>query len=396
MERTVVIELGDTLIRVGMGGEVHPRLICQGCDYSLHLHYVNDTTNDNNANTLRERLQYMLTVFFSHHLPCKARDCRVLIVEKLLCKKVLRDCLVSTLLLDFQVTSISLQPDLLMPILTTGKSSGIIIDIGINECTVIAVAYGYIILQSLKIAAVGIDNCIKKFKKSIEMTIGHDVDFCASKDLFEKVAFCTVSSDMSSNDIYVAPRGGLSKTGFTISTRQSCFNHIVSGLIEDENDNDEFGGVAGSLLECLKSCPSDVRSVVSSNIIFCGEGSDIPGLPAAICLEATMKAKNDSKYDKIKDIFNSLTDQKFTIEACDYNRTNLAWIGGSLFSSLKSNDSKFIKLKDFANSNITDDDGSGNAINPERYLNAPDWMSLTNKDWIFLGPKLHPSQSARG
>jgi actin-related protein len=299
---------------------------------------------------------------------------------------MLRDCLISTLLLDFQITSISMQPDLLMPILTSKKSSGIIIDIGINECTVIAVAYGYMIIQSLKVAAVGIQNCIKKFKKILELSVGHDVDYNISKDLFEKIGFCTDST----TDLYVAPRGGLSNKGFAISTRQSCFNHIVRGTIEDENDKDEFGGVAGSLLECIRSCPNDVRSIVSSNIIFCGEGSEIPGLPNAICREATLKANNDLKYEKIKDIFNSLHDQKFTLEECDYSRTNLSWIGGSLFSSLKSNDTKFIKLKDFS-TNINDDERLDNVVDSERSLSAPDWMSLTTSDWIFLGPcrKLH-------
>lgn len=378
MERTVVIELGDTLIRGGIGGEVNPRFVCNTNDYSL-----NDLTN--NESQLKEKLQYMFTVFFCQYIPFKSKDCRILIIEKFLSKKILRDCLVSILLIDFQVTAISLQPDLLMPILTSKKSSGIIIDIGNKESTIIAIAYGYIILQSLTVAAVGIENCINKFKKTIEISIGHEVDHQASKDLFEKVAFCIDSSSAQSNDLYIAPRGGLSKSGFTMSTNQSCFNHIISGVIDDENDMDESGGVAGSLLECLRSCPHDIRSIVSSNIIFCGEGSEIPGLATAICKEATLKAKNNLKYEKI---INSLTTQKFIVEDIDYNRTNLSWIGGSLFSSLKSNDIKFIKFKDFPNNNIAGDD---NANSTDRYLKAPDWMSLSSTDWTFLGPCSKPN-----
>lgn len=370
MEKTIVIEIGEVLIKLGIGGEVNPRLICNSSDYLLY----DDGTN---KNLLKDKLQYMFTVFFSQYIPFKSKDCRVLVIEKLLSTKILRDCVVSTLLLDFQVLSISLQPDLLMPILTSTKSSGIIIDIGINESIVIAIAYGYIILQSLKVAAVGINNCNEKFKKKIEMIIGHEVDSKSSKDLFHKITFCP-ESELESKDLYIAPREGLSKFGFVISTKQSssCFNHLVCGTIEDDNDKDEIGGVSSAILECLRACPYDVRSLVSSNIMFCGEGSDIPGLPSSIYREATIKLKSDRKYEKIKEIVNT-----FTIEENNYKNSNLAWIGGSLFSSLKSNDKKFLKLRDITNKGIADESSSST------FLDAPDWMDITSpNEWIFFGP----------
>ena len=363
MEKTIVIEIGELLIKLGIGGEVNPRIICS--DYLLY-------NDDNNEKLLKDKLQYMFTTFFSQYIPFKSKDCRVLVIEKLLSKKILRDCLVSTLLLDFQVLSISLQPDLLMPILTSTKSSGIIIDIGINECIVIAIAYGYIILQSLKVAAVGINNCIQKFKKNIEMIIGNEIDSKSSKDLFHKISFCP-NPEIESKDLYVAPREGLSKFGFNISTKQSssCFNHLVHGTIEDDNDNDEIGGVSSAILECLRACPYDVRSLVSSNIMFCGEGSDIPGLSSSICREATIKLKNDSKYINLKEIVNT-----FTVEENNYKNSNLAWIGGSLFSSLTSNNTKFLKLKDLSN------ESSSTAS----IVSAPDWISTKPDECIFFGP----------
>ena len=388
MERTVVIELDDTVIRVGLGGELTPRFTGFRSDYGLTHHH-----HHQHRDKIKEQLHYMITVLFSQYIPFKPKECRVLVVEKLLSPRVLRDCLVSILLLDFQVLAVSLQPSVFLPILSSRKSSGIIIEMGNAECTVIAVAHGYILLRSLKIAAVGIENCIKKFKKTVEITVGHEVDYDSSKDLFEKVAMCSHSSLDSSNDLYIAPRSGVSSSGFTmqLSTRQSCFNHIINGVIEDEHDNDEYGGVAGSLLECLRCCPHDVRSSVSSNIMFCGQGSDIPGLSLAICKAATDKAKNDSRYESIKDMLNTFSGQRFTVQDSNYNSTNLSWIGGSLFSSLKSNDMKFIKLKDVVNinnnSSITSDDSPINTNSSGRYLNSPDWMSLSAKDWCFFGPK---------
>ena len=46
---------------------------------------------------------------------------------------------------------------------------------------------------------------------------------------------------------------------------------------QGEQHDDEIGGTAGIILECLKSLNSDVRAVVVQNILFCGGGSMIPG-----------------------------------------------------------------------------------------------------------------------
>ena len=46
---------------------------------------------------------------------------------------------------------------------------------------------------------------------------------------------------------------------------------------QGEEHDDEIGGTAGIILECLKSLNSDVRAVVVQNILFCGGGSMIPG-----------------------------------------------------------------------------------------------------------------------
>ena len=49
-----------------------------------------------------------------------------------------------------KVAAVSMQPDLLLSMLPTGCNTGIIVDIGEAESRCIAIAYGRIILSSLK------------------------------------------------------------------------------------------------------------------------------------------------------------------------------------------------------------------------------------------------------
>jgi hypothetical protein len=100
--------------------------------------------------------------------------------------------------------------------------------------------------------------------------------------------------------------------------------------------------------------------------------------------------------------------------------SSLAWIGGSLFSSLQSNDVKFITLKSLMEQHqrkrtsskaieiltgieyVIEKGGITNREEQDSYrmirekqldsfsyvdlLEAPDWLSIDQKDWTFFGP----------
>jgi hypothetical protein len=101
--------------------------------------------------------------------------------------------------------------------------------------------------------------------------------------------------------------------------------------------------------------------------------------------------------------------------------SSLAWMGGSLFSSLQSNDVKFITLKnlmeqyqskvaqntpsrgdEMSTKLVEEKGGNANQEEQDNYriirekqldlfthvdlLEAPDWLSTDEKDWTFFGP----------
>ena len=100
---TVVIEIGSALLRVGIAGEPVPRAVfpvsrfpgLQKC--SNHL-----SVGSSRATQLYTEFFHQL---FIENLQIKSRDYRVLIIEKFFCPRLVRDCILTSLLRDLQVTN---------------------------------------------------------------------------------------------------------------------------------------------------------------------------------------------------------------------------------------------------------------------------------------------------
>ena len=89
---TVVIEIGDTYIRAGIAGESIPRVIETfdrgDCSKVFVMSYLNS--------------------LFIDKLQLKIKECRILLLESVLCEAVWRDLIYQCCLVDFQVSVCSL------------------------------------------------------------------------------------------------------------------------------------------------------------------------------------------------------------------------------------------------------------------------------------------------
>lgn len=92
----IVIEIGSAYIRAGFGGEESPRCIVR-CAVNF-----TDTASDRSALDLQ--LHELLHEIFVERLHIKPKICSVLVIEKLLETKLLRDSVFTLLLKVFQVT----------------------------------------------------------------------------------------------------------------------------------------------------------------------------------------------------------------------------------------------------------------------------------------------------
>lgn len=121
----------------------------------------------------------------------------------------------------------------------------------------------------------------KCFSKQVCTLLNKQIGSEEFRELFEKVADC--SENVCSINIC---ENNMEEFVLLPDARQNCVSSLISGntTIDDESD-DEVGGAAGLLLECLRSCDADIREIVIENIIVCGGGAMIPGgLNVYICI----------------------------------------------------------------------------------------------------------------
>lgn len=114
----------------------------------------------------------------------------------------------------------------------------------------------------------------KCFSKQVCILLNKEIGSEEFRELFEKVADCSekvCSINISENN--------MGEFVLLPDVRQNCVSSLISGntTIDDESE-DEVGGAAGLILECLRSCDADIREIVIENIIVCGGGVMIPGV----------------------------------------------------------------------------------------------------------------------
>lgn len=94
----IVIEIGSAYIRAGFGGEASPRCIVR-CAVNF-----TDTASDRSALDLQ--LHELFHEIFVERLHIKPKICSVLVIEKLLETKLLRDSVFTLLFKVFQVNAL--------------------------------------------------------------------------------------------------------------------------------------------------------------------------------------------------------------------------------------------------------------------------------------------------
>ena len=190
----------------------------------------------------------------------------------------------------------------------------------------------------------------------------------AAKSLFERVACCKRETEDGTKDvgdvvdISVAMPGGGGGVDVILpaTLRTDCLEGLISGCYTDVDTEEvevvcELGGAVGTLLECAVSCNHDVRASVLRNVVVCGGGAMLPGLPESICHRATVRSLEEERYAKnVRRPVLGLPGQCITASASASDTTDpnilgtgtgngagafaassLAWVGGGLFALQK-------------------------------------------------------------
>ena len=112
---------------------------------------------------------------------------------------------------------------------------------------------------------------------------------------------------------------------------------------------DDFGGVAGLILTCLKKCPVDLRRILAANVVFCGGGACVEGARYHNLLIDYLYLSYLGLMNLIiKNVVDWTKDTEFpeyiALNGCidslqavpvPFNRAALAWVGASMFAANK-------------------------------------------------------------
>ena len=374
------------------------------------------------AADFRRHWLVVLTAVFVDHLFVAPKECKVLVVEQLHTPSAVRNGLITALLHDLRVPAVSMQPGVLLPVLASGGDSGVVVDVGETECRAVAVAHGRPVLQSYVTVPVGVRTARTRFRRQLasEATaaaahhvLSADVDGHAFRGLFD-AAVGALPPAAPADLAFPSGWRGVCTEPLTVpgSLRTACVGGLVDGSAAAAPDGgggaydadsdadadadadgapyDEVGGAAGALLETLRRCARDVRACAARRVIFAGGGAAIAGMANAVCAAAARRAERDPRYADL------CACPLRPAPATAFSPADLAWVGGSLFASVKANEAKFVRLQDLGHvapappSPVPAEAApllaTAHKLGLTDVLAAPDWLSVHEKDWAFFAP----------
>ena len=102
------------------------------------------------------------------------------------------------------------------------------------------------------------------------------------------------------------------------------------------------GGAAGVLLLTALSCSLDFRGQVLRHVIVCGGGAVLDGLADGVCAEATRRMVSsteiqDIRLSSLSQAVKALDGSSIKCAPSPFVRSNLAWLGASVFAANKVN-----------------------------------------------------------
>jgi len=397
---SIVIEYGLGYVHAGCAGECAPR--CSVASSLMALvsdeaaegaHRTTDGSDDVDFGArLRLACTRELYALFHSHLLVKPREWSVLLVEPLLAPTWLRKALLRVLLETFQVVSVSMQPDLHMPLLASGLSSGVVVLVGRDESMALAFQDNRPVLSSLKTSPLGTRWAEAVFAAELTEAWGLGATpasmHCSA--LFAAHVRARHGDDQGRDgkgeeeykgkeeEVEVGPLSGSTTEAHTLTHAlrhvpvmrllQGCCYTGPEGLDTpaDGHGGDELGGLSGMLLTCLEACDTDVRAAASrGGVVVCGPGSAIPGLGPALCAEATRQAagagagagagpasgRDDgaaglSDHSTMAPVVAHLPGGALALVPCAFPASLLAWVGGSLFAASPAAADRFVRLQD--------------------------------------------------
>lgn len=362
----VVLDIGTKYTKYGIFGAFQPKGFVKSEIKHPQTNEQRNLYDYKNADDLYALLIEFIRKIFFKYFVTSPKDKRIVIVESVLAPTVWRNTLAKVLFKHFEVLSLLYIPSHLVSLCTLGINTGLVLDIGYSEATVLPVYEGVPILSGLKDLSLGgksvesnIRQLLIKEIESLESSDPHIVTVSDVENLSHniiediKVCSCFVTSLERSSEIatddpnhkypnsYMYPLKTGKKIPVSGFIRETAFEVLF------ELDLDMLN-IATMILDSLICVSRDAKKPLAENILLTGGTSMTPGLKYRLLQELKSLLETPSYKNKL-----FITSFKFHEFPAKENY--VAWLGGAIFAATEAYNKRAIQRDAYLNNNVIPD-----------------------------------------
>ncbi|TPX42618.1 hypothetical protein SeMB42_g05056 [Synchytrium endobioticum] len=334
LEDKVVLDIGSLYIKCGYSGESRPRAIVPA-----HLSPYANTLDGSRAIEdllplwnleigyeevpyIEARIADLLHRIYERNLLVDPRSRKVVVCEGPLLSMPVKRAITTALFDVLRAPSITWLPSGWTALVSCGRQTGLVIDVGYNETTIQAVYDGRPLVHTIR----SIPKAGSALTKRLASLLTQDSEIVVDDTLLQdmNVFGLTIWEDMKARTLKVPFQSSVlstlegsidSSTHFIPYTFESTQVMMPEWICERaaevlfEEDEDEVS-LRSSVAECLLKCSSDIRSEVVRNVLVIGGTSSLSGFRQRLYNEVGILKPN-------------------------FPPNTVSWVGASLVSSLK-------------------------------------------------------------
>ncbi|XP_054727182.1 actin-related protein 10 [Anastrepha obliqua] len=357
----VVLDIGTAYTKLGFAAEAYPRKIIPSEVILSTNGLTKGLLEYENTDDLYDQFVDFLQVIFFKHLLVIPKERKIVIVENVLGQTVIRETLARVLFRHFEVSSIMFVPLHMIALATLAVPTGVVVDIGYTETTVMPVYCRVQIMQAFQDQEYGGRAVHAEIKRQL-LEAGVKEKYLTESVLEDiKVRTCFVTNferakSYRNNQPPEAPPcveypiNGEEIINIPGILRETAFEI----MFEDNNDRDSLPHL---ILRAILSCPVDVRRSLVESIFVVGGSAIIMGLLSRLRAEMQYLAKKDEEYKK-----KLCGDIKFKFHKTIGRENFTAWLGGSLCGGTDLIQTHSLTKEAYVKTN-----------------RVPDWISLADK-----------------
>jgi len=314
----VVIDLGTASIKSGFSSEPHPKLDTPTVPGAIEGGVVSDWS----------KFENQLSSIYNE-LNVKSDSFNLLLTDNILWTNKIREKLLEVMFEKFDVPRFQLTNQGVLPLYSTSRTTGLVVDVGEGVAQVTPIYDGFPIPDARRVTRKPTGASINR--KLIQMVTVDDLNII--REIKQRMCYIRVANDIchSEQDSFEIPDGS---GGVRMLGKSDADWTEPTEVLFDSDDSHSLQNI---IMAAVKSCDVDIRKQMYGNIVLCGGTTLTPGFELRLADELS-KLTPSSVNIKIE----AVKERKY-----------LVWIGGSIMAGLNTFQDMWIDRKAYQDIGMT-------------------------------------------